>query len=361
MSDFALPSGTTVHGNCIADVRRYRPLGAFRFVLALMVVEQHFLHLLTSAASGMLSQLGLGAVAVAVFFVVSGFIVTEANLVFYAGRPLAFFANRLLRVVPPYIAAVLLSAGVHAVLWHAGTLELWDYTLQGSPLRPSLLLSGLLGVLPGFHSRLIGQDFEFIPFAWSLRVEMAFYIAAAIALYLARSWRGAVAVALGLGFAGSAAFLTEMRPGLLSNAPMFLLGIAICLVLNRRSLLRVSFLVASLLASAAGFVSWRQHGTPVLTWQLAMLGCLVVSFLWLATAHIPRGAARLDKALGALSYPLYLNHYAVGLAAYNLLPSRGIEVYAATVACAIVTAWVMAELSEVPFVAMRDRLRMARL
>ena len=359
MSDFAVPSGALAQTISTADVRRYRPLGAFRFVLALMVVEQHFLHLLPESGRGVFSQLGLGAIAVAVFFIVSGFIVTEANMVFYAGRPVAFFANRLLRVVPPYLAALVLSVCVHALLWHAGQLELWDYTLQGSPLRPSLLLSGMLGILPGFHTKLIGPDFEFIPFAWSLRVEIAFYIAAACALFSAQYWRGAVPAALALGLAGSAAFLTEMRPGLLSNAPMFLLGIAICLVLERRSFMRVSFLVASLLASAAGFVSWRQHGTPVLSWQLAMLACLVVSFIWLATAKTPEGAKRLDKALGALSYPLYLNHYAVGLAVYNLLPSRSIEIYAVTVACSIVIAWVMAEISEVPFFAMRDRLRKA--
>ena len=67
----------------------------------MMVLVQHGLLLLPEGQRGMLYQLELGAVAVAVFFALSGFIVAEAVGTFYAGRPVAFLVNRTLRVVPP--------------------------------------------------------------------------------------------------------------------------------------------------------------------------------------------------------------------------------------------------------------------
>ena len=79
---------------------RYRPFGAFRFGLAMMVVLQHGLLLLAPSDRQFLYSLEMGAVAVTTFFALSGFIVAEASATFYAGRPGAFLANRALRVVP---------------------------------------------------------------------------------------------------------------------------------------------------------------------------------------------------------------------------------------------------------------------
>lgn len=182
-----------------------------------MVVLQHFQHLLRPGQRGFFVHAGLGAVAVAVFFVISGFVVAEANEVFYAGRPLAFMGNRLIRVVPPYLAALALTVAVHAVLWDAGRLVLWDYSLRLSPLDARLLLAGLLGLVPGFRTSLVAQDFEFIPFVWSLRMEMAFYLAACVTLLAASRWRRAAPLALLAGCVASALFLLRMRPGLLSQ------------------------------------------------------------------------------------------------------------------------------------------------
>jgi peptidoglycan/LPS O-acetylase OafA/YrhL len=104
----------------------YRPLGAFRLLLAVMVMVRHFQRLLSPPEPAWLQHAGLGMVAVAIFFVVSGFVVVEACMVFYAARPAAFFANRLLRLVPPYLAALSLAVIVQSTLWQAGLLRLWD-------------------------------------------------------------------------------------------------------------------------------------------------------------------------------------------------------------------------------------------
>lgn len=78
----------------------YRPFGAFRLALAMMVLLQHGLLVLNSRGRELFYDLELGAVAVTTFLALSGFIVAEAIDRFYAGRPLAFLANRALRVVP---------------------------------------------------------------------------------------------------------------------------------------------------------------------------------------------------------------------------------------------------------------------
>lgn len=326
-----------------------------------MVVLQHFQHLLRPDQRAFFAHAGLGAVAVAVFFVISGFVVAEANEVFYLGRPLAFMGNRLIRVVPPYLAALVLVVSVHALLWNAGRLVLWDYTLRLSPLDPRLLVSGLLGLVPGFRSSLIAQDFEFIPFVWSLRMEMAFYLAACATLLAAQRWARAVPLALLVGAGGSAVFLLQMRPGLLSTAPMFLLGVAAYLMLQRRTRWRMAFAVATCSLAAAGFLSWQQHGTPQALAQFAMLAVLLLAFLVLSGAPASDAASAWDRILGDLTYPLYLNHYAIGLAVFNLTVHRGAELYAACVVVSLLVAWLMARLTEAPLRRVRDGIRRSRL
>jgi peptidoglycan/LPS O-acetylase OafA/YrhL len=343
-----------------AAIARYRPLGTYRFGLALMVVAQHFQHLLPPDQRQPFSRGGFGAIAVAAFFVVSGFVVAEALATFYQNRSRAFIANRVLRLLPPYLAALALSVLVHAALFESGHLALWDYTLAGSPLAPARLLTGLLGLVPGFNPRWLGQDFEFVPYVWSLRLEMAFYAVASITM--AVSWRAdsasPVKAAIVLGLLASAAFLLlAHRPGALSTAPMFLVGVAFFLRDSRRGTVRAVLLVVTFAAATAGFASWRQHGAPSPALQFPVLAILLGLFAWL----LPRGAAgrfkRLDRRLGDLSYPLYLNHYAVGIAAASLAPRAGWPLFAVTALAAIVLAAAAERLVDRPIRALRDRVR----
>ena len=342
----------------MSGAARYRPLGVFRFSLALLVVLQHFQHLLPAADRGVFSRMGFGAIAVCVFFTLSGFVVAEANAAFYAGRPGAFLVNRVIRVAPPYFAALLLSALVQAGLFAGGHLVLWDYTLQGAPWAPARLVSGVLALVPGFNPRWFGQDFEFLPFVWSLRMEAAFYISAALVLVAARRWGGRV-VAAGFvaGLLASGVFLLGGRPGALSTAPMFLFGVALFGWQTRPDWARGMALAASVGMAAWGFASWRQHGAPVLGAQLALLGVLLAVFFWLASARAPRAFKRVDRTFGDLSYSLYLNHYVVGLVLTGLFAARGVAIYAVGVVISVALAAGMARAVEAPLRRVRDRVR----
>ena len=156
----------------------YRPFGLFRMALAVMVMMHHFgIHLASIEASLVFRRLDLGRVAVLVFFILSGFVISEAAETFYARRPAAFACNRLLRIMPPFFGAIILSYVVQLGLFEAG----WLHPLEGervnaSDFTPLALIMNLLAIMPG--ARLLGElpDYLLIRYVWAVRIEVLFYL-----------------------------------------------------------------------------------------------------------------------------------------------------------------------------------------
>ena len=353
---------------------RYRPFGAFRFGLALLVLLQHGLLLLAPADRGLLYSLEMGAVAVTTFFALSGFIVAEAASTFYAGRPGAFLANRVLRVVPPYAAALVLTVAVDSWLYAAGRLVALDAPLVGAPWQPGVLWSGVLEVVPGLTAcRVSGQDFSFIPFAWTLRVEFAFYLAAFATGWLmgrgapgGRAWRRAVvAGALGVAYLAFAAFAWRHRGlphaggGLqVICVPFFAFGLSLFFYARRPGAGAVLNLVLVSAGVVLGFTYWGQRGHPVLAFQLPLLCGLFGALAWLSGVRsVPDPVRRWDRRLGELSYPLYVSHGVVLSFMAGAFAQRGAWPYAVAVAVALVLAAGLHGAVEQPLRAMRTRLR----
>ena len=350
----------------------YRPLGALRFLLALMVVIQHAQYIGAHRNLPFFLQMGFGIVAVVVFFVISGFIVGEANAMFYAGRPARFLTNRVLRLVPGYLAALILSVGVHDWLFEVGKLKPWDYTLTGAPLQPRLLLAGAMDILPFFHPNYIGsQDFSFVPFAWSLRIEFLFYALAAAAysgIMLSaspRRRRCLAAMLFGGLYAAFAIYVASGKAGPQQTdaIPFFLFGIALFMVWQKRTAWRLIHAGLSLGCVFVALALWNQRGhpeflsqAPVLAVLLAMLGLLVFARRraggWARAAWIGW-----DKRLGELSYPLYINHFSVLLPLSNLFAQRSVAMQAGGVLLSVAVAAVMVVLVERPLRGVRDRVR----
>ncbi len=354
----------------------YRPFGAFRFVLAMMVLLQHGLLLLPGGARDAFYQLELGAVAVAVFFALSGFIVAEATGSFYAGRPGAFLTNRVLRVVPPYLAALALSVLIDSWLFAAGRLVPLDAPVMLPPWQRRVLLSAVLEIVPGMPAyRLSGQDFSFIPFAWTLRVEFAFYLVAFVTCWLivsgrADAWREAIgAGAFAGGYAAFGLFLWRhwlygaAGGGLqLLNIPFFAFGVCAFLALRDDGrVARLHLLFAAALVPVA-FVLCGERGHPVLAWQLPMLIVLFGTLLVLARAPAPAGWVRVwDRRLGELSYPLYISHGIVLTLLASLSAARGAAPYGMAVVGALGLAVWLHALVEKPMRRVRDRVRGAQV
>jgi peptidoglycan/LPS O-acetylase OafA/YrhL len=351
---------------------RYRAFGAFRFLLATMVLAQHGLVLLPPHGRTAFYDLELGAVAVAVFFALSGFIVCEALASFYAGRPGAFLANRALRVVPPYLAALALTVAADSALYARGHLVPLDAPLAGAPWQPRVLLAAILEIVPGLPAHRIGaQDFSFIPFAWTLRVEFAFYLVAFLATWcLAR--RGfrhrRLTFGVGLFAAGYALFGVFLwrhwlygpaGGGLqLLNVPFFILGAGIFLARRDPGRLTHANLVLAVICVPAAFILCGERGHPVLALQLPLLAVLFTGLVVLSGTPSPTGAWRgWDKRLGELSYPLYIGHGVVLTVFASVWERRGAVPYLLALAGALGLAGVLHAVVEAPLRRVRDRVR----
>ena len=359
----------------MACAPRYRPFGALRLGLAMMVVLQHGLLLLAPVDREFFFEYELGAVAVTTFFAISGFIVAEATASFYAGRPGAFLVNRGLRVIPAYAVALGAVVLVDSWLYAGGRLVPLDAPLLGAPWQPRLLLSGLLEIVPGLTAhRISGQAFTFIPYAWTLRVEFAFYLAAFGTCWLmgraGPGWRRfTVAGVLGVAYSAFAAFAwlhsgPVHSSGILQIICVPFFGFGLGLFFLERSPYLASRLHLLLVSGGAGlaFTFWGQRGHPVLGLQLPLLCALFAAVALLARVQtVPERVRRWDRRLGELSYPLYVSHgVALSLLA-GFSARRGALPYAAAAALALVLAAGLHLAVEQPLRVVRARLRGAAL
>jgi peptidoglycan/LPS O-acetylase OafA/YrhL len=345
---------------------RYRAFGGLRLLLALLVTVQHFQYLLPEAGRAPFHALGLGVTAVAVFFIISGFIVAEAQASFYQARPGAFLLNRLLRVVPPYLAALAVSVAGHQVLWQQGVLRVWDFSFAGAPLDPRLILGSVTALLPlPQHPGAV----EFIPFVWSLRIELAFYLAvclvclawpgAARAFGAARARRLLVHLCFAAGFGLYGILLLAGGPLVLQDIPFFLAGVAI-FRLRQQPDRWLLFAVAAI-ACCWSMRSWPQPPGLVANAQAAIFVMLAAMFMLAGRLRLKPSWCQLGRELGSLSYPLYLNHYIVGISLFDITTLRGWPLLAAGVLLSLVLAAVMHRLVEAPLCGFRNGVRGAAL
>lgn len=120
-----------------------------------------FLESLTSAPLFMSKQ-GIGEVAVAFFFLISGFVVTPIALRQGVRK---FAVNRICRLYPPMIFAVLLTSVL--VLAHAHPPD----TGQLQTVNPWTILTNI-----STFNYLIPPQVVLVPVAWTLIVEVIFYL-----------------------------------------------------------------------------------------------------------------------------------------------------------------------------------------
>lgn len=358
----------------------YRLFGFYRFLLAFMVLVSHSWSLRFGTAYPFVQQIGIGNVAVMGFFILSGYVISEAVDRFYPGRPGAFIANRCVRLVPPYWAAVALSAAIHLLLIRFGTLRLIDYDVPPVARIQSWdnALIQLTAIIPvaNFNQWLGNADwYYFVRYLWAIFVEFVFYGAMALAMLawpLARRWFTLRAFA-GLCALGALAIhgVSEyVRPLHSSFAfvPYFVFGASLYAWQDRRDRAALAVAVLAFLALMLHFSRYTQ-GTvplsaawagrlgepPVLVPILIMLTCALV-VIPLARIEVSSRLARADRAIGDLSYPLYINHYVVTIAVFSLLPVGGVA-QGAAIALSLAVSFAMMRLVEQPTAGLRARIR----
>jgi peptidoglycan/LPS O-acetylase OafA/YrhL len=283
-----------------------------RFIAALVVVMSHapwFLGALAKPGTPPLfgGWVAPGPFAVQYFFTLSGFVMILAHHQDF-GRPLAplrFWAKRAARIFPMYWLALAL-----ALLCGALPADGWTRLY-------------LFSLAPVYGPEMVQP-------AWSLHVEMAFYVIFGLCLL---PFIGRAILVLWLILAGLACYLTVPfilhTPGILNaHATLLLFGTTFCyfhlqffsgllagwLFLKFR-LQRVTALVllgmgVATLAACLPALGWGQlYFTPPLAPVIALgFGALMAGLAGLERAgalSVGRWAGR----LGAASYPLYILHF----------------------------------------------------
>ena len=349
----------------------YRPLGTFRFVLALLVVAQHFTNIGPEAFNGAVAPLGLGSLAVLVFFAVSGFVIAEAIETFYRGRAGAFLTNRAIRIFPPLLATLALSLAVYALLFRLGPVASPDALgagmLDASILSLSNIAGNIAAMVPGMKMLGFREDFTFVAVAWSIRTEFLFYFVMAAALLLPGRWyRPAlvlIAVAASVGFV---VHIAGRGPETLRFVPYFVFGVAAYYALAGQRI-ALGLLTLASLGCVVEFVTSPVMQIPALIAaygpipvdaRFALLVGLMAAIPLLAILSAGR-FERIDRVLGDLSYPVYLNHCVVLPAVRTLLPDLGMAGLAAVTLYALALSYVMYALIEPGLIGLRNRVRRA--
>lgn len=270
--------------------------GVFRLFLALLVFLQHS------------SKLSLGAAAVYVFFCLSGYWIERMWSEKYSATRapyVTFMVSRLWRLVPTFVLVAAITLGVQLALGAT-----WAQ-IRGAAGWPRFIGSHLL--IFGYNT-LPAQPLR--P-AWSLDVEMQFYVVAPLLAVVMATGRGRlVALAAALISLGSVAVFGK------SAAASFLLFFVVGMLAARHDW-RPSARLAALTGGAAvaliaGCVLSPFRGVllggatpgPLFVFMEpanVVLGLLAMPYA-IFTTH--QASARADKIAADLSYVVYLLHWA---------------------------------------------------
>lgn len=312
-------------------IRNYEAIGWIRILLALLVVVAH----IKPFSQALPGALHIGEIAVLVFFVISGYVISKIIVNVYSSDLKAFAFNRILRIYPLFwfcFSATLITLEFTGLDGLGG-----QYTENiGLPNEGQLSYLAGYSLLPSF---IVSTSLAPLTPAWSLVIELEFYICAAAWWYIGTKfcfneeagkglfyrktvWWGILGfVMVAAGFSliifienGSVRFFGALKFG-----PFFLLGIFIFAIKQKNK-----DPVISLLNYTGGFISvstclfWvlfsvnnNYHGLATL--KPRFLDSLMFLFLVLITfacigIPVSRAIRKIDLIIGELTYPIYLSH-----------------------------------------------------
>ncbi len=316
--------------SAFADTKpHYELLDGLRGVAALLVVWYHiFEGFATSPVDQMFNH---GYLAVDFFFILSGFVIGYAYDDRWKGRMTVggFFRRRLIRLHPMLVMGVVLGAATYAI---QGCVQ-WDGTrVAGWAVALALLLNLLLvPALPGSAAEVRGNG-EMFPLngpSWSLFFEYIGNIlyttllrrlsTRALTLLVAVSGIGLAAYSAGnlSGYGHMGVGWSLLDHNLLGGLLRLSFSFSAGLLLSRRFrpvAVRGAFWICS--AAVALLLCIPHLGGVDTPWMNGLYdaACILFAFpllVWVAASGktTDRASSRICKALGDISYPLYIVHY----------------------------------------------------
>ena len=300
--------------------------GTFRLILAILVALSHF---------GLVrAGLNPGQWAVIGFYVLSGFLMERQVRKLDVGRgPVAFYVDRLLRIFPLYLLVLAFAYPLFA-------------TMKGILLPNALLL-------PLNYVHFTGVELMIGP-AWSLACEFHFYFLVPFLVKLSTRLLRAITGASVLLFAASP-FLPNSTFWAYTGLPGILFTFCCGILLARSDYSYLNKLTGVMAALFALFLLSKVRATGLPTGIhinvcIGFLACLpVIRYLSRLSPKAP-----VDKALGLLSFPLFLCHESVGRYGVQWLHLSSAPVKLILALCA---AGVLVLCVEIPVDRLRYRVR----
>jgi len=342
----------------------------------MLVFANHYMYFVSREATfGWFGEIGWAGVDL--FFALSGYLIGNQVFAAVRGPGLSlpnFYARRLLRTVPAYLAVLALYA--FWPLWaddqpHAPWWKYLTFTLNFD-LKPGTLFS---------HS-------------WSLCVEEQFYLflpplvlaVAAVAVKRRRAalvlaWSAlALAVAAGMWLRdgrwqpsmnidehGSRSYYTLIYYSTLSRFDELLAGVALAMVRNFHPALwqRLTahgnrMLAAGVALTALAFWLWVKYR---FSWTMSVFGypLLGVAFAALLLAALSEGSllqrTRIPGmgSIAVWSYSIYLTHKQLCiLLGEHLAPTEALSI-AVMIGASVLAGWLLYRVVEMPFMQLRER------
>ncbi|MEU4272062.1 acyltransferase [Streptomyces sp. NPDC026092] len=320
-------------------------LDGIRITAALVVVLYHYIGL-SSAWETNTSELFpalrpfalFGWLGVEIFFIVSGFVICMSVW----GRTVGDFAvSRVSRLFPAYWAGIVLTA---LVLWFLPEVEELRQMEQWSDILVNLtMMQGGLGVGHVDHSY------------WTLFVELKFYALFAIVVLCGVTYRNCILFCGVWTLAAVAAPTTGFRLlqflAMPQYAPYFIAGIAFYLMHRYRptmllwAIVGVQFLLAQHYVRGRMNVNLGRHLSEQLpTWPARLV--ITAGFLAIAAValgYLNRIQWRWLKTAGAITYPLYIIHMAIGITLIHHFRDRvaPVPLVVSVTAAMLVLAWLI--------------------
>ena len=327
--------------------------GSYRYLLAHMVLLSHFWQELA---------LWPGPYAVFSFFLLSGFLMAQVLADTYepgVEGSVRFLANRALRIYPPYWCVIALSLATTA--WIPQAARQTNIVMRWPDSWTGWLHNLFIFGLNGDTARLV-------PPAWSLDIELVFYVFMGVGLVRSRMfvsvWLAAGLVVTAHAWASGFEF-PERYATVLGGSLPFALGAMIQQHRQRlaelaRGPVHAGLAVALYVGNAAAAkVVYRDEFGIGFYLSLLLTAYVVVALIQVERRDVPGWAARLDRILGDLSYPVFLCHFPIAAWAihFGLAGAPGPQRF---VVCAIgssLFAWLVHVALERPVNGLRDRIR----
>lgn len=273
-------------------------------------------HVLSPAWGGFL----YGAFGVAVFFLISGFVIPISLRNISTGQ---FLTRRFFRIYPVYWFCLLISIAMYFICsWYWST-----------PLSDRMSISFLARNIPLVHSAAGLPSLDFV--SWSLAVELKFYVVFALLSLLGKDAHRVML--LSIGFMTLCCFVAFLSTHGMNSVSLvsyavsdmkfitfMFLGCLFYYVLYRELSAKVAlgygFVIYTLFVTINSFYETGIFGPLTKNYTYALM---LFSLCYLLRNRFEKN--RILDFLADISFPLYLVHSMIGYVAMPILISKGIS------------------------------------